>query len=94
MTAIIGIRDIARNIDNLAKYDYVEIEDKKTHEQKGLFVSVKYAKELKEILDKKIQEDSKKEIEELTRFIGVYDGDTENRSSQEIKTLKGNKYAE
>lgn len=37
MTTIVGIRDLARNIDILQKYDYVDIEDKKTSNTKGFF---------------------------------------------------------
>ena len=42
MTAKVGIRDIVRNFSMLDKYDYIEIEDKKTHKIKGMFISDKY----------------------------------------------------
>ena len=48
MTTIVGIRDLARNINLLSDYEYVDIEDKKIHEYKGLFFSQNYAKEFKE----------------------------------------------
>ena len=51
MTKVIGIRDLVRNASLLEEYDYVEIEDKRTHEYKGLFISPKYAQEMKQILD-------------------------------------------
>ena len=47
MTKKIGIREVTRNFSILDEYDYVEIEDKKTHEYKGMFISSKYAKEFK-----------------------------------------------
>lgn len=53
MTTKMGIRDITRNFSILDKYDYVEIEDKKTHKIKGLFISDKYVDEIKKILTKK-----------------------------------------
>ena len=55
MTTKMGIRDITRNFSILDDYDYVEIEDKKTHKTKGLFVSQKYADEVKKLLEKKIK---------------------------------------
>jgi len=36
MTTTIGVRDISRNINMLQNYDYLDIEDKKTKEYKGL----------------------------------------------------------
>jgi len=50
----IEIEDFVKNFDNLQKYDYVEIIDKKNNIL-GLFVSEKYAKEVKEFLDAKLE---------------------------------------
>ena len=66
MTKKIGIREVTRNFSILDEYDYVEIEDKKTHEFKGMFVSSKYAKEFKKFLDEKKQE----KIDRLRQFSG------------------------
>lgn len=62
-----GIRDIARNINMLQEYDYIEVEDKKTHEYKGLFLSPKYAEEFKAYLQAK-------EIEEKLERFNKYAG--------------------
>ena len=43
MTTTIGVREISRNMTILKDYDYINIEDKKTKEYKGLLVSSKYA---------------------------------------------------
>jgi len=40
----IGIRELVRDTSILDRYDYIEIEDKKTHKSKGIFVSGKYVK--------------------------------------------------
>ncbi len=66
MTKRIGIREVTRNFSILDDYDYVEIEDKKTHEYKGMFISSKYAKEFKKFLDEKKQE----KLDRLRRFAG------------------------
>ena len=55
MTTKIGMRELSRNSNILDGYDYVEIEDKKTHEFKGLYVSAKYADDFKKFLDLKIE---------------------------------------
>ena len=67
MTTIVGIRDIARNIDLLKEYDYVDVEDKKTHEYKGLFLSPSYAKEFKEYLAKKIEQKKQDKLSRLNK---------------------------
>ena len=43
VTMVLGMRELARNSNILGGYGYVDVEDKKTHEYKGLFVSPKHA---------------------------------------------------
>jgi len=85
----IGVRDISRNINILQNYDYINIEDKKTKEYKGLLISSKYADLIKEFLKKKIEAERQKELDEIMKFAGIASGDTENMSVQEIKARKG-----
>ncbi|GEM_PF-2417257 len=59
-TIRVGIRDLIRNSNILKKYDYVEIEDKKTHQLRGVFLSKEMAKEFKKYLEEK----KKKRIQE------------------------------
>lgn len=66
----IGIRQIARNVNLLAEYDYIDIEDKKTHEYKGLFVSPKYAEEFKAFLNEKLAKEKAEKLERLSGFVG------------------------
>jgi len=66
MTKRVGIREVTRNFSILDEYDYVEIEDKKTHEHKGMFISSKYAEEFKKFLDEKKQ----KKLNRLKKFAG------------------------
>ncbi len=89
MTTIVGIRDIARNIDLLKEYDYVDVEDKKTHEYKGLFLSPSYAKEFKEYLAKKIEQKKQDKLSRLNKYAGkgTIDNKYDNLSSKEIKEL-------
>ena len=85
----IGVRDISRNINILQNYDYINIEDKKTKEYKGLLISSKYADLIKEILKNKIAEERQKELYEIMKFSGIASGDTKNMTVQEIKAQKG-----
>jgi len=71
MTIKVGIRELARNSNILDSYDYVEVEDKKTHEYKGLFISPKYADEFKRFLDDKISSKIQKQLDEIERFAGT-----------------------
>jgi len=88
----IGVRDISRNINYLQNYDYIDIEDKKTKEYKGLLVSSKYADLIKEFLKKKIAQERQKELDEIMQFAGIASGDTKNMSVQEIKAKKIDRY--
>ena len=70
MTMKVGMRELARNSNILDGYDYVEVEDKKTHEYKGLFVSPKYAQEFKTFLEDKVSKEQKAKWERIKPFIG------------------------
>ncbi|HQR74022.1 MAG TPA: hypothetical protein PLH07_05900 [Sulfurovum sp.] len=88
----IGIRELARNTKIIEQYDYVEIEDKKTHEKKGLLISPKYADEFKALLEKKISAEKKAKLDKIMQFAGILNGETQNMTSQEIKASKRAKY--
>jgi len=57
MTSKIDKKEFLENFDNLQDYDYVEI--LKDNRVEGLFVSAKFAKEVKEFLDAKIKSQNK-----------------------------------
>lgn len=93
MTIKIGVREISRNINILQEYDYVDIEDKKTKEYKGLFISSKYADEIKSFLDKKLLKERQKELDEIMQFSGIFNGESNNMSIKDIKKSKEEKYS-
>jgi len=70
MTIVVGMRELARNSNILDGYDYVDVEDKKTHKYKGLFVSPKYADEFKRFLKEKISKEKQEEWNRIKPFIG------------------------
>ncbi len=94
MTMTVGVRELARNSNILDGYDYVDVEDKKTHEYKGLFISPKYAEDFKNYLAKKISQDKQKQLDELMGFAGILNAEIGDMSSSEIKASKKAKYYE
>jgi hypothetical protein len=70
MTKRIGIREVTRNFSILDDYDYVEIEDKKTHKVKGLFVSEKFLDDVKEFLEAKKAAEIQEQLDEIRQFAG------------------------
>ena len=85
MTAKIGLRELARNISKLDHYDYLEIEDKKTHQSKGIFVPAKYADEFKEYLEKRLEKERQEYLDEIMPFVGSIE------IKEEFKNLKTSK---
>lgn len=83
MTTTVGMRDLARNSNILDGYDYVDVEDKKTHEYKGLFISPKYVAEFKFFLEHKISKDLQDRLDEVERFAGS------NEMEDRYKGLEG-----
>jgi hypothetical protein len=70
MTMKVGIRELARNSNILDGYDYVEVEDKKTHQFKGLFISPKYAKDFKNFLEDKISKQQQDKLDRIMKYAG------------------------
>ena len=70
MTMVAGMRELARNSNILDGYDYIDIEDKKTHEYKGLLISPKYADEFRAFLDEKISSEIQEQLDEIEMFAG------------------------
>jgi len=73
MTTKMGIRDITRNFSILDEYDYVEIEDKKTHKLKGMFISEKYVDEVKKMLTEKISQEKQKRLDKVMKYAGKFE---------------------
>ena len=92
MDTSMSIRDLTRSGKSLAKYDYIDIEDKKSNEYKGVFVSKKYADEVKRFLDKKLKKEKEQRLHDLLAFAGIANGDTNNKNIQALKAQKADKY--
>jgi hypothetical protein len=94
MTTTVGIRDLVRNSRLLEEYDYVDVEDKRSHTYKGLFVSPKYAEELKAYLKKKIRAEKRKAIADVMQFAGMENGVFGEKNVQELTAEKRKRYAD
>lgn len=92
MNTSMSIRDLTRSGKKLAEYDYIDIEDKKSHEYKGVFVSSRYAEEVKRFLEKKLANEKSKHLNQLMKFSGIADGDTDDKTIQELKADKEKRY--
>jgi polyribonucleotide nucleotidyltransferase len=89
MTTKMGIRELTRNISQLDKYDYIELEDKKTKEPKGMFISAKLAKELKDIIEQKAKEQREKKVNFIKKFAGFLEVEDrfKDKSYKEIREM-------
>ena len=70
MTVTVGMRELSRNSNILDGYDYIDVEDKKTHEYKGLFISPKYADYVKNMLEEKQAKEIEDKLNEIMQFTG------------------------
>ncbi|MCD6173602.1 MAG: hypothetical protein J7J96_07405 [Sulfurimonas sp.] len=97
MTILVGMRELARNLNILDGYDYVDVEDKKTHEYKGLFVSPKYADEFKSFLEDKISKEHQVKLDRIMKYAGkgrVHERFNNLTSSQIKEKVALEKYGE
>jgi hypothetical protein len=84
-----SIREFARNGDLMGQYDYIDIEDRKSHEYIGVFVSAKHADQVKEFLDKQMEEEKQKRIDEIMQFAGTVEIEErfQNKTAREIREM-------
>jgi hypothetical protein len=94
MTTTIGIRELARGSSILKEYDYVNIEDKKTHQRKGLIVSNQYADEVEQYLKKIIAKKHQQDINDIMQFAGSIEirDEFKNATPREVNRAKHHKY--
>ena len=70
MTTTMSIRELTRNGSMFSEYDYIDIEDRKSHEYKGVFISAQYADEVKVFLEKKLAKEKQKKLNVIMQFVG------------------------
>lgn len=94
MTARMSIRDLTRSGSSLLDYDYIDIEDKKAHEYKGVFVPNKYAEQVKAYIEKQIEKEQDASLTELMQFAGgnVLKDEFQELSPKELRSARSEKY--
>lgn len=90
MTTTMSIRELTRNGSMFGEYDYIDIEDRKSHEYKGVFISAQYADEVKKFLEKKLAKEKQKKLDKFMQFagkIGIEDR-FQDKSAKEIREMR------
>jgi hypothetical protein len=88
MTKSMSIRDLTRSGPSLFDYDYIDIEDKKCNEYKGVFVPRQYADDVKKFLDEKLKQERTGKLNAMMKFSGMLNGQTDGKTIQELKAVK------
>lgn len=79
-----SIRDMSRNVSILTVDAYLDSEGKKTHDYKGVIESSRRAEEIKDFLAAKLSKKKKDELAGILQFAGIANGDTGDKSIQEL----------
>lgn len=88
MTKSMSVRDLTRSGSVLFDYDYIDIEDKKANEYKGVFVPRQYADDVKKFLDEKLEQERTSKLNAMMKFSGMLNGQTDGKTIQELKAQK------
>jgi hypothetical protein len=88
MTTRMSVRDLTRSGSTLFDYDYIDIEDKKANEYKGVFIPRQFAEEVKAFLNTKLSQERKANVDAMMKFSGILNGETGDSSMQTLKALK------
>jgi len=90
MTTTMSIRELTRNGNMFGEYDYIDIEDRKSHEYKGVFISAQYADDVKKFLEEKLNKAKQAKLDRIMQFAGkgsIHER-FEDLSSSQIRELK------
>lgn len=85
-----SIRELTRNGSMFGEYDYIDIEDRKSHEYKGVFISSKHAEDVKKFLERKLAKEKQEKLDRIMKFAGkgsIYKR-FENLTASEIREKK------
>jgi len=90
--ASLSIRELTRSGKTLQEFDYIDIEDRKSHEYKGVFVPQSHAADVKEFLSKKLKRERQEKERQIMKFAGIAKGETGGKTYRELATEKAGKY--
>jgi hypothetical protein len=83
-----SVRDLTRSGSSLFDYDYIDINDKKANEYKGVFVPRQYADDVKKFLDEKLEQERTSKLNAMMKFSGMLNGQTDGKTIQQLKAQK------
>lgn len=87
-TTTISIRELSRRGKELSSYDFVDIEDKKSKQYRGVFISPQHAEEVKKFLEGKLKKEKKERLKRVMKFSGMAKGEFGGKTVQSIKSEK------
>lgn len=87
MLITIGMRDLARDSSILSQHDLIDIEDKRTHKYKGVFVSAAYAPKVKDFVKRDIEATKQKKLDAIMSIAGslTIDPKYDNLTGREMR---------
>ena len=88
MVTTLSIRELTRSSNILMDYDYIDIEDRKSHTYKGVFVPDRYAVEVKEFIKEKLLREKQLRKKALLKFSGIAEGNIGKKNFQDLKQEK------
>jgi hypothetical protein len=89
MTTTMSIRELTRNGNMVGQYDYIDIEDRKSHDYKGVFIPAQYAEMVKRFLERELAKEKQKRVDEIMQFAGTVSIDERFRDKdmREIRAM-------
>jgi hypothetical protein len=70
MTTTMSIRELSRSGKLFDQYDYIDIEDKKAHDYKGVFVPAQYAEMVKGFLVRELEKEKQEKLNRIRQYAG------------------------
>lgn len=87
-TTKISIRELSRKGKEISKYDFVDIEDKKSKQYRGVFISPQHAEDVKKFLEGKLKKEKNDRLKRVMKFSGMASGKFGDETIQSIKSKK------
>lgn len=96
MPITIGMRDLVRDSSILTQHDLIDIEDKRTHQYKGVFVSAAHAQKVKDFVKQSIEAKKQKRLDAIMSVAGslTIDPKYNNMTSKQLRRTRAEKYRE
>jgi hypothetical protein len=90
MTTTMSIRELTRNGNMVGQYDYIDIEDRKSHDYKGVFIPAQYAEMVKRFLERELAKEKQEKLDRIRQYAGIgkIDQRFEGMTASQIREAK------